>query len=61
MCAKCNTAKVQLGTYYCTHCNKATGAKAGKCPSCSGATTQITRKYCAAHGGTPVKAHGGKI
>lgn len=31
-CASCKTDKVQLGTYYCTHCMKGTGAKAGKCP-----------------------------
>lgn len=54
-CASDGTAKVQLGTYYCTHCMKSTGAKPGKCPTCSGETTQITRKYCAKMGGTPSK------
>ena len=48
-CADDNTAKVQLGTYYCAHCVKATGAKPGKCPNCGGATTQMTRKLCASH------------
>ncbi len=46
-CADDATAKVQLGTYYCEHCVKATGAKPGKCPTCGGATTQMTRKLCA--------------
>lgn len=46
-CADDGTAKVQLGTYYCEHCVKATGAKPGKCPTCGGATTQMTRKLCA--------------
>ena len=46
-CADCKVAKVQLGTYYCEHCVKATGAKPGKCPACGGATTQMTRKLCA--------------
>lgn len=48
-CASCKTDKVQLGTYYCTHCMKGTGAKAGKCPACGMATTQMTRKLCAEH------------
>src|SRR5579864_8975353 len=48
-CADDNTAKVQLGTYYCEHCVKATGNKPGKCPSCGAATTQMTRKFCASH------------
>ncbi len=48
-CASCKTDKVQLGTYYCTHCMKATGAKAGKCPACGMASTQMTRKLCAEH------------
>jgi len=38
-----------LGTYYCQHCVKATGTKPGKCSTCGGATTQMTRKLCAAH------------
>ena len=58
ICDHCNADKVQLGTYYCMKCNKATGSKPGKCATCSGATTQITRKYCAAHGGTPAKTKG---
>ncbi len=49
-CAKCQVDKIQLGTYYCTSCVKATGNKPGKCPSCNAATVQMTRKYCAAHG-----------
>jgi hypothetical protein len=48
-CADDNTAKVQLGTYYCEHCVKATGDKPGKCATCGAATTQMTRKFCAAH------------
>lgn len=48
-CASCKTDKVQLGTYYCTHCMKGTGTKAGKCAACSMATTQMTRKLCAEH------------
>jgi hypothetical protein len=54
-CADDKTAKVQLGTYYCQHCVKATGNKPGKCPDCGGATTQMTRKLCAAHATAPVK------
>lgn len=46
-CSKCQGDKVQLGTYYCEHCAKATGAKPGKCDMCSGKTTQMTRKFCA--------------
>ena len=47
-CTKCNVAKVQLGTYYCEHCMKSCGAKPGKCASCGMASTQMTRKMCAA-------------
>jgi hypothetical protein len=54
-CSVDGTDMVQLGTYYCLHCMKSTGTKPGKCPTCGMATTQITRKYCAAHGGTPLK------
>lgn len=50
-CADDKTDKVQLGTYYCTHCMKATGNKPGKCSTCDGATTQMTRKLCAQHSG----------
>ncbi len=46
-CSKCQSEKVQLGTYYCEHCTKASGTKAGKCGSCSRTTTQMTRKFCA--------------
>ena len=46
-CSKCQGEKVQLGTYYCEHCMKASGTKAGKCSSCGMATTQMTRKFCA--------------
>ena len=53
-CADDHSDKVQLGTYYCEHCMKATGSKAGKCPTCSGPTTQMTRKLCAEHA-MPVK------
>ena len=49
-CAKCGVDKVQLGTYYCPNCMKNTGNKPGKCPTCNGATVQMTRKYCAEHG-----------
>ena len=54
-CADDNTAKVQLGTYYCDHCMKATGNKPGKCGTCGAATTQMTRKLCAQHTAAPVK------
>ena len=54
-CTDCKVAKVQLGTYYCSHCVKATGTKAGKCPACGAATTQITRKLCSEHGAMPMK------
>lgn len=46
-CSKCQSDKVQLGTYYCEHCMKASGTKAGKCEMCSAKTTQMTRKFCA--------------
>lgn len=46
-CSKCQADKVQLGTYYCEHCAKGTGAKAGKCDMCGAKTTQMTRKLCA--------------
>ena len=46
-CPMCKTDKIQLGTYYCPKCDKATGAKAGNCPDCKTATVQMTRKYCA--------------
>jgi hypothetical protein len=55
VCADDKTAKVQLGTCYCAHCVKATGAKPGKCPDCGGATTQMTRKLCASHAAAPGK------
>jgi rubrerythrin len=54
-CAADNTDMVQLGTYYCEHCVKATGNKPGKCPTCGAATTQMTRKLCAQHTGTSTK------
>jgi lipopolysaccharide biosynthesis regulator YciM len=54
-CPDCKVEKVQLGTYYCTKCMKATGAKPGNCPTCNTATTQMTRKYCAKMGGTPLR------
>ena len=54
-CADDNTAKVQLGTYYCEHCMKPTGNKPGKCATCGAATTQMTRKLCAQHTAPPVK------
>jgi rubrerythrin len=55
-CADDNTAKVQLGTYYCEHCMKTTGNKPGKCPSCGNATTQMTRKLCGQHNAPAKKA-----
>jgi|SRR5579871_4677326 len=55
-CADDNTAKVQLGTYYCEHCVKATGNKPGKCPSCGAATTQMTRRLCASRTASAKKA-----
>jgi hypothetical protein len=60
-CTKCNVLKVQLGNYYCAHCAKPTGPRVGKCGMCSGETVQITRKYCASHGGTPLKTKKGKM
>jgi Ni/Co efflux regulator RcnB len=46
-CAMDQTDKVQLGTYYCNHCMKATGAKPGKCATCTAPAVQMTRKLCA--------------
>ena len=46
-CSKCQADKVQLGTYYCEHCAKSTGAKNGVCEMCKAKTTQMTRKFCA--------------
>ena len=54
-CADDKTAKIQLGTYYCQHCVKATGDKPGTCPTCKGATTQMTRKLCKEHTNKNVK------
>jgi len=48
-CDMDKTAKIQLGTYCCQHCVKATGDKPGNCPMCKGATTQMTRKLCKEH------------
>ena len=48
-CAGDKTTKIQLGTYYCQHCVKATGDQPGICPTCKGATTQMTRKLCKEH------------
>jgi hypothetical protein len=48
-CSMDHTDKVQLGTYYCDQCVKATGNKPGKCPTCSKQTVQMTRKLCAQH------------
>jgi primosomal protein N' len=55
-CADDKTAKIQLGTYYCQHCVKASGDKPGQCPMCKGATTQITRKLCREHKDTGKRA-----
>jgi predicted amidophosphoribosyltransferase len=49
-----------LGTYYCAKCMKGTGDKPGNCPQCQSATVQITRKYCAKMGGTPMKQGKGR-
>ena len=54
-CAADNTDMVQLGTYYCEHCMKASGNKPGKCATCGAATTQMTRKLCAARAAAPAK------
>lgn len=54
-CPDDKTAKIQLGTYYCQHCVKATGDKPGICPTCKGATTQMTRKLCKEHTGNVKK------
>jgi hypothetical protein len=48
-CEHCQVAKVQLGTYYCAACNKSTGSKPGKCPSCGATSVQMTRKLCSQH------------
>ena len=48
-CTTDKSAKIQLGTYYCQHCIKATGSKPGECPVCKGATTQMTRRLCNQH------------
>ena len=48
-CTDDKTTKIQLGTYYCQHCVKATGDQPGICPTCKGATTQMTRKLCKEH------------
>ncbi len=48
-CADDKSEKIQLGTYYCQHCMKATGDKPGTCSMCKGATTQMTRKLCKEH------------
>ena len=45
-CAADQAEMVQLGTYYCEHCVKASGDKPGKCASCSMKTTRMTRKLC---------------
>ena len=45
-CSICQADKVQLGTYFCAHCQKGTGAKLGKCDMCQAQTTQMTRKFC---------------
>ena len=34
---------------------KGTGTKPGNCPDCKGTAVQMTRKYCAKMGGTPMK------
>jgi len=54
-CADDKSAKIQLGTYYCQHCVKATGDKPGNCPMCKAATTQMTRKLCKEHTGNVKK------
>ena len=56
-CAHCDVDKVQLGTYYCQHCIKATGNKPGKCSMCGSETTQMTRKLCAKMGGDMPMKH----
>ena len=48
-CVNDKSAKIQLGSYYCQRCIKATGDKPGECPVCKGATTQMTRKLCREH------------
>jgi hypothetical protein len=50
-CAHDQTEMVQLGTYYCEKCVKATGDKPGNCGNCSGKTTRMTRKLCAQKNG----------
>ncbi len=54
-CSKCQSDKVQLGTYFCEHCMKGTGAKPGKCDMCSAKTTQMTRKFCGSKMSKPLK------
>jgi hypothetical protein len=50
-CAQDQTDMVQLGSYYCEKCVKATGDKAGNCSSCSEKTVRMTRKRCAQKNG----------
>ncbi len=45
-CTTDKTEMVQLGTYYCEKCVKATGEKAGNCSACTTKTTRMTRKLC---------------
>ena len=54
-CAGDKTAKIQLDTYYCQHCVKATGDKPGNCPTCKGTTTQMTRRLSKEHTGNVKK------
>jgi hypothetical protein len=44
-CAKDQTDKVQLGSYYCRHCIKATGIKPGKCTTFAAPAVQMTVSY----------------
>lgn len=50
-CTADKTPTIQLGTYYCQHCVKASGDKPGNCSTCKGATTQMTRRLCKEHTG----------
>ena len=55
-CAADQAEMIQLGTYYCEKCMKASADKPGKCANCSMQTTRMTRKLCATKTGKmPVK------
>jgi hypothetical protein len=48
-CTQDKTATIQLGSYYCQRCVKASGGQPGQCRTCNGTTTQMTKKLCKQH------------